>query len=96
MQCQHWYHMTQKVVLHLDLTNKMVSLTMPSEHVMLKLVPTALHNQKSHVTPCFNFLYIMNKKCAVDAFRVTLQQFLFQLHHMTEKVMVHLILIIVT
>ena len=30
-------------------------------HVVLTLVPTASHDQKSHVTLCFNCLYIMKK-----------------------------------
>ena len=76
-------------------------------HVMLRPVPMAPHDQKSHITPHFDHLDLIN---AVVSFTISLASCyantgamgitwcwcLCQRNHMTRKLMWHLLLIILT
>ena len=60
------YQMTETVLLCLvsiilTLKTKWCHWQCHQCHIMLALVPTASHDQKSHDTPCFNCVYPMNK-----------------------------------
>ena len=55
-----------------------------------------VHLTKSQVTPCLNCLQLIESGVIDDALSITWQQCQYQWHHMPEKVMFHLVLIIVT
>ena len=89
---QPWYLMTRKVMLYLiaiilTLKLKWYHWQCHQCHVILALVPTASHNQNSHVTPCFSCPYLMKKDGAIAGANG---------NTWLEKVLFHLILIMVT
>ena len=100
MWCKHWYHKTKCHITpyfnHLNVT-KMVPLTVPS-------VACAVHAGANSVTwpkESYHTLFQLsspNKQNGGidDAVNITCQECWYQWHHMTEKIMFHLTLTIVT